>query len=85
MIYSEEEIMRQLRLGEDSDWEFKQIEFAENKPRNPKRDDLANEIAAFANANGGRAALRRHRRGRDAGHVARTDGRVGLRPGRGKH
>ena len=53
MIYSEEEIMRQLRLGEDSDWEFKQIEFAENKPRNPRRDDLANEIAAFANANGG--------------------------------
>ena len=53
MIYSEEEIMRQLRPGEDSDWEFKQIEFAENKPRNPRRDDLANEIAAFANANGG--------------------------------
>ena len=53
MIYSEEEIMRQLRLGEDSDWEFKQIEFAENKPRNPRRDDWANEIAAFANANGG--------------------------------
>ena len=53
MIYSEEEIRRQLHLAEDSHWEFKQIEFAGNKPRNPRRDELADEIAAFANANGG--------------------------------
>ena len=53
MTYSEEEIRRQLSLGEDSHWEFKQIEFAGSRPRSPRRDDLADEIAAFANAAGG--------------------------------
>ena len=53
MIYSDQDIARQLRLGEDSQWEFKQIAFSGNRPRSPSRDDLADEIAAFANANGG--------------------------------
>ena len=53
MTYSEAEIRVQLSLGEDSRWEFKQIEFAGNYPRSPRRDDLADEIAAFANADGG--------------------------------
>ena len=53
MTYSEAEIRLQLDLGEDSRWEFKQIEFAGSRPRNPRRDDLADEIAAFANADGG--------------------------------
>lgn len=53
MTYSEAEIRLQISLGEDSRWEFKQIEFAGSRPRNPRRDDLANEIAAFANADGG--------------------------------
>ena len=53
MTYSEAEIRLQLGLGEDSRWEFKRIEFAGSRPRNPKRDDLADEIAAFANADGG--------------------------------
>ncbi len=53
MTYSEEEIRHQLRLAEDSNWEFKAFEFAGNKPRNPNRNDLADEIAAFANADGG--------------------------------
>ena len=53
MNYSDEDILSQLRLGEDSHWEFKQIEFSGNRPRSPSRDDLADEIAAFANANGG--------------------------------
>ena len=53
MTYDGNEIERQLRLGEDSRWEFKQIEFAGNRPRSPSRDSLADEIAAFANANGG--------------------------------
>ena len=47
------EIECQLRLGEDSAWEFKQIEFAGNRPKGPSRDHLADEIAAFANAEGG--------------------------------
>ena len=53
MTYSEAEIQLRLGLGEDSRWEFKQIEFAGSHPRNPRRDDLADEIAAFANADGG--------------------------------
>ena len=53
MMYSDDEIRRQLRLGEDSNWEFKEIAFADNRPRSPRRDDLADEIAALANASGG--------------------------------
>ena len=53
MTYSDEDIARQLRLGEDSHWEFKEIEFAGNHPKSPGRNDWADEIAAFANANGG--------------------------------
>ena len=53
MTYSDEEIRHQLQLGEDSHWEFKAVEFAGNVPRSPRRDDWADEIAAFANADGG--------------------------------
>ncbi len=53
MTYGDEEVRRQLRLGEDSNWEFKEVDFAGNRPRSPRRDDWADEIAAFANANGG--------------------------------
>ena len=53
MTYSDEDIERQLRLGEDSRWEFKEIEFAGSQPRSPNRNDWADEIAAFANATGG--------------------------------
>ena len=53
MNFSDEDIRRQMRLGEDSHWEFKEIEFAGNVPRSPRRDDLADELAAFANADGG--------------------------------
>ena len=50
---SDEEIRRQLRLGEDGRWEFKQIEFSGITPTSPRRDDLADELGAFANAGGG--------------------------------
>ena len=53
MKYSNADILCQLQLGEDSHWEFKQIKFAGNKPKGPEPDDLANEITAFANADGG--------------------------------
>ncbi len=53
MIHGESEIRARLRAGEDSGCEFKQIEFSGNLPRRPRRDDLADEIAAFANAGGG--------------------------------
>ena len=53
MTISDAEIRRQLRLGEDSAWEFKQMEFNGNRPTSPRRDDLADELTAFANASGG--------------------------------
>ena len=53
MPYSAEEISRHLRLGEDSAWEFKQIEFNGNRAVSLRRDDLSDEIGAFANAGGG--------------------------------
>ena len=51
--YSIEEIESRLRSGEDSGWEFKQVEFAGDHPKQPTRNNWANEIAAFANAAGG--------------------------------
>ena len=53
MIFGEAEIRARLRAGEDSGCEFKRIEFSGDAPRRPRRDDLADEIAAFANAGGG--------------------------------
>ena len=53
MKYSDEDISRQLSLGEDSSWEFKAVEFAGSRPTSPRRDDWADEIAAFANSSGG--------------------------------
>lgn len=53
MTVSDEEIRRQLQLGEDSRWEFKEIEFRGNAPVSPRRNDLADEMGAFANAQGG--------------------------------
>lgn len=53
MNFSNEEIKRQMRLGEDNYWEFKEIVFAENVPKSPRRAELAAELAAFANTDGG--------------------------------
>ena len=53
MSFGSEEVIRRLRIGEDSHWEFKQVDFAGSRPRSPSRNDWADEIAAFANANGG--------------------------------
>ncbi len=53
MSYTVQEILDQIEAREDSRWEFKQVEFAGKRLRSPKRDALADEIAAFANARGG--------------------------------
>ncbi len=50
---TDEEIRQRLVIGEDQRWEFKQIKFKGDQPDRPKREDLADEIIAFANANGG--------------------------------
>ena len=48
-----DEIRSQLVLGEDSYWEFKETRFSDNKLKGPRQDDLADELAAFSNSNGG--------------------------------
>ena len=53
MTIRDDDIRRQMQLGEDSRWEFKQIEFNGDTPTSPRRDDLADELGAFANADGG--------------------------------
>ena len=53
MNVTDAEIRQRLRLGEDSRWGFKRIEFSGDHPTSPRREDLADEMAAFANANGG--------------------------------
>ena len=53
MNYRAEAIESRLRSGEDSSWEFKQVEFAGNRPKRPTRGDWPDEIAAFADAVGG--------------------------------
>ncbi|MDE2973310.1 MAG: ATP-binding protein [Gemmatimonadota bacterium] len=53
MTYTVQEILDQIEAGEDSSWEFKQVEFAGTRLRSPKRAVLADEIAAFANSRGG--------------------------------
>lgn len=53
MTFDSDEIRSRLRLGEDSTWEFKAIEFTANRPTGPSRSDWSDEIAAFANADGG--------------------------------
>ena len=48
-----DDVARQLRLGEDSRWAFKQVVFAGDRPTRPRQQELADELAAFANSNGG--------------------------------
>lgn len=47
------ELIYQIRLGEDSAYEFKSITIKGDKVTAPHRDSVADELAAFANANGG--------------------------------
>jgi predicted HTH transcriptional regulator len=53
MKYSREDLINKIRLGEDSYLEFKTVRFRGNKITGPSRNDLADELAAFANADGG--------------------------------
>lgn len=46
-------LLARLALGEDSHIEFKQVFFRGLKVREPHRDRLANELAAFGNSSGG--------------------------------
>lgn len=51
------ELVYQIRLAEDSAYEFKDITIRENKVEQPHRHNLADELAAFANGSGGIVVL----------------------------
>lgn len=53
MFDTVEEIRRQLAAGEDSRAEFKELELGDRSVKSAGTDDLAAELVAFANAEGG--------------------------------
>ena len=53
MLATRSELLEKIRLGEDSFLELKEVRFAGSKVRGPTQDDLADELAAFANSMGG--------------------------------
>ncbi len=53
MLETRSELLEKIRLGEDSFFELKEVRISGNKIRGPAQDDLADELAAFANSRGG--------------------------------
>ncbi len=53
MFDSTEELLAKIRMGEDSLLELKAVRFQGTRVVGPPRDDLADELAAMANAGGG--------------------------------
>ena len=53
MLNSPEELLRRIRLGEDTSLEFKEVRLSGNRISGPGRDDLANEMAAITNTRDG--------------------------------
>jgi predicted HTH transcriptional regulator len=62
---SAEQLLQKIRLGEDSFLECKEMVFAGEKVKGPGRDELADELAAFANARGGVLVLGVHDKTRE--------------------
>ena len=53
MFDTRDQILDQLRAGEDGRAEFKEVRFGDRGVLSPNTEDLADELAAFANAEGG--------------------------------
>ena len=53
MFDSKKELLDKIRLGESTSLEYKEVRFAGNRVTSPRRDSLADELAAFANSRGG--------------------------------
>ncbi|MFT7560373.1 MAG: ATP-dependent DNA helicase RecG [Flavobacteriales bacterium] len=51
------DLLFHIRLGEDSSIEFKAVTFDGSRPKDPNKDKMAHEIAAFANGQGGRMVM----------------------------
>ena len=53
MFATRSELLEKIRLGEDSFLELKEVRFAGGRIRGPGQDEVADELAAFANSRGG--------------------------------
>ena len=53
MFDSPRELLEKIQLGEDTFLELKEVRFRGEKVKGPSPDDLADELAAFANSSGG--------------------------------
>ena len=51
------DLARRIRLGEDSALEFKQVSVTGSRVTAPRRNDVADELGAFANGHGGELVL----------------------------
>ncbi len=65
MFATHSELLEKIRLGEDSFLELKEVRFAGGKIRGPEQNDLADELAAFANSRGGVLVLGVHDKTRE--------------------
>lgn len=65
MFASRSDLLEKIRLGEDSFLELKEVRFAGGRVRGPEQNDLADELAAFANSRGGVLLLGVHDRTRE--------------------
>lgn len=54
---SRDDLVRRIRLGEDSEMELKRVLLAGTTVTDPRRSDFADELAAFANGRGGTLVL----------------------------
>lgn len=54
MLIDESQFWGQVRLGEDSELDFKEVRFKGVRVSSPKRSGIADELAALANSLGGR-------------------------------
>jgi len=53
MFETTDELLKQIRLGEDSSLELKNLEYKSNQVSGPHRNSMADELAAMANAANG--------------------------------
>ncbi len=65
MFEMQSELLEKIRLGEDSYLELKEVRIAGGKIRGPNQNDLADELAAFANTRGGVLLLGVHDKTRE--------------------
>ncbi|MCB1921573.1 MAG: putative DNA binding domain-containing protein [Candidatus Competibacteraceae bacterium] len=65
MRASRSELIEKIRSGEDSFLELKEVRFAGSKIRGPEQNELADGLAAFANAHGGVLILGVHDKTRE--------------------